>query len=229
MQPYFLPYLGYIQLMSLVDDFVIYDDVNYINRGWINRNYILVNGQKNLLTIPLREASQNKKINEIYLSNDLKWIDKQKRTVEMAYKKAPYFEEVFELYCGIVDFKGDNLSVFLANQLKCLKDYLGIKAKLILSSESFSNQELKKGDRLIDICHQMNQYEYINPIGGAEIYTKEQFAERDVELRFLEMTVQPYEQIKTDSFIPYLSVLDVLMMNSKEFITGNLLKQFNLK
>lgn len=140
----------------------------------------------------------------------------KKRTIEMAYKKAPYFYEVFDLYSRIIDFEGDNLSAFLTNQLECLKNYFDLNTKLVLSSESFSNQELKKGDRLMDICLQMQQSEYINPIGGTEIYTKEQFSERNIELRFLEMRVQPYPQIKTESFVPYLSILDVMMMNPKE-------------
>ena len=90
MQPYFMPYIGYLQLMNAVDKFVLYDDVNYINKGWINRNRILVNGQAYLFTIPLKEASQNRLINEIYLSNDPKWKGKLLKTIEQGYKKAPF-------------------------------------------------------------------------------------------------------------------------------------------
>ena len=91
MQPYFFPYIGYFQLISAVDIFVVYDDVNYINKGWINRNHILVNGQAKLITIPLIQASQNKHISEIELFGDLKWKDKLLKTIEFNYKKASYF------------------------------------------------------------------------------------------------------------------------------------------
>ena len=76
MQPYFFPYIGYFQLIAAVDKFVIYDDVNYIKRGWINRNNILVNNQSFLFSIPLISASQNSKINEIKISEDVNWKSK---------------------------------------------------------------------------------------------------------------------------------------------------------
>ena len=94
MQPYFVPYIGYWQLMNAVDKYVIYDDVNFIKRGWINRNNILVNGKAQLFTISLNRASQNRLINEIEIGDDFQNF---LRTIEMAYKKAPYFDEVYNI------------------------------------------------------------------------------------------------------------------------------------
>jgi len=70
MQPYFFPYIGYWQLINTVDKFIIYDDVNYIKGGWINRNRILMNGNGKLINLPIRQASQNKRINEIEVLKD---------------------------------------------------------------------------------------------------------------------------------------------------------------
>lgn len=228
MQPYFMPYLGYLQLMAEVDKFVIYDDVNYINRGWINRNNILVNGQKTMLTVPLNGASQNKKINEIDVAADDKWKNKMLRTIEMSYKRSPYFEQVFELFNSIVFFPEKGLSNFLSNSLIKLSHYLDLKSEIIQTSTSFRNEHLKKGDRLIDICHLLDDLEYLNPIGGAEIYTKDEFAEKGVKLRFLEMTSRPYPQNQKGDFVGYLSILDVLMMNAPDFIKQELLKDFKI-
>ncbi|WP_273514013.1 WbqC family protein [Roseivirga sp.] len=228
MQPYFIPYLGYIQLLAAVDKFVVYDDVNYINRGWINRNNLLIHGQKQMMTMPLTGASQNKKINEINISAEPKWRSKLLRTIEMSYKRAPHFNEVFELTQRIIEHKESNLSAFLTHQLQEIARYLNLKTEIIVSSERFNNTELKKGNRLIDICHELEDLQYINPIGGAQLYTKEQFAEKGVELRFLEMKSRPYDQIKTDQFVPYLSIVDVLMMNSTECIIDVYLSDFNL-
>ena len=95
MQPYFFPYIGYWQLLNAVDKYVIYEDVNYIKGGWINRNRILINGEAKYFNVQLKDASPNKKINEIHVSNDAITKRKMLNTLEMNYKKAPYFNEVF--------------------------------------------------------------------------------------------------------------------------------------
>lgn len=223
-----MPYMGYLQLMEVVDKFVIYDDVNYINRGWINRNNILVNGQKTMITVPLKGASQNKKINEIEVSADDKWKKKMLRTVEMSYKKSPCFEPVFELFNSIVQFPEKDLSKFLSNSLIKIAHYLDLQTEIIETSASFENTHLKKGDRLMDICHLLGDHEYVNPIGGAEIYTKEQFTERGIDLRFLEMVSRPYPQIGKGEFIGFLSILDVMMMNSPDYIKQELLQDYKI-
>lgn len=229
MQPYFLPYLGYFQLIDAVDTFVIYDDVDYVNQGWINRNNILVNGQKKLITIPLYKASQNKKINQITILNDVGWRNKMLKTIEMNYKKAFYFDDVYRITQRILFYEDIRLSSFLVNHLQVVAEYMGLETEIITSSAKFKNAELKKGERLADICHQVGDTQYVNPIGGAEIYTKEAFKQLGVDLRFLEMKPVSYLQMKAKEFIPFLSILDVLMMNSPEYIKTVLLKEYNLK
>ncbi len=84
MQPYIFPYIGYFQLIHAADVFVFYDDVNYINRGWINRNRILLNGKDQLFTIPCKEASQNKLIKDIEVLADKKAFQKMLTTMLVA-------------------------------------------------------------------------------------------------------------------------------------------------
>ncbi|HEY0111260.1 MAG TPA: WbqC family protein, partial [Fibrella sp.] len=110
MQPYVLPYIGYIQLMNTVDTFVFYDDVAFINRGWVNRNRLLVNGKEYLFTIPLKEASQNKTIREIELANDPKWRGKLLKTIEQSYRKAPQYTVVMPMTERIINFQAENRS-----------------------------------------------------------------------------------------------------------------------
>ena len=98
MQPYFFPYIGYFKLINAVDKFIIYDDVNYIKRGWINRNNILINGKSNLINLPVKKVSQNKLISESFLELNNKTIIKFSNSVQMAYKKAPFFKKVNPLY-----------------------------------------------------------------------------------------------------------------------------------
>ncbi len=226
MQPYFLPYIGYFQLINAVDEFIIYDDVNYINKGWINRNNILVGNQASLFSIQLKEARQNKLIKEISLSDDQKWKAKLLKTIELNYKKAPNFSLIYPLLSEIILLDEVNLSAYIGNSLKKISNYLNITTKIIESSSVFDNQHLKAQARILDICKKSETQQYINPIGGVELYDKKSFESNDIKLNFIKTTPIEYAQFKLP-FIPYLSVIDLLMFNSKEQINA-LLTQFEL-
>ena len=210
MQPYFLPYIGYMQLMSAVDTFVLYDDVAFINRGWINRNRLLINGQEYLFTVPLKDASQNKRINEVRLADDPKWRSKLLKTVEQGYRKAPLYGIVMPLTEKIINFETDSIADLIHNSLVELNQYLGLTTRLVASSTVYDNGQLKAQERILDICRQENATRYINPIGGMELYDKPSFAQASIELHFIQAKRVDYPQLKND-FVPWLSVLDALM------------------
>lgn len=217
MQPYIFPYIGYFQLIKAVDKFVIYDDVNFINRGWINRNRILVNGKDSLFTIPLKEASQNKLINEIEVNWDDAWKSKWLKTLEQSYKKAPYFQQVRPIIEQTLGQEKTIFSEIIVENLKLINAYLGITTEIIPSSAIYQNIELKAQTRILDICLQEKANHYINPIGGIELYQKEVFEEKGMQLNFIKSKPVQYPQLKND-FVPWLSILDVLMFNSVEQI-----------
>ncbi len=226
MQPYFLPYIGYFQLLKAVDKFVLYDDVNFINRGFINRNNLLVNGRASLFTIPLKDASQNKLIHEVGLSDDTSWQKKLIRTVEQSYKKAPQFETVFPLFLDIVGYVPQNIGDLCYYSLTRISRYLGIGTQIVPSSTIYRNGQLKREKRILDICRLENAIHYINPQGGVTLYDKDYFASRNVQLSFLKANLIPYPQYG-DTFVPGLSILDVLMFNDVRQ-THNLLDQYEL-
>ncbi|WP_338875741.1 WbqC family protein [Spirosoma sp. SC4-14] len=212
MQPYFMPYVGYMQLMKAVDAFVLYDDVAFINRGWINRNKLLINGQEYLFTVPLKDASQNKRINEVHLADDPKWRSKLLKTVEQGYRKAPYYATVMPLTEKIINFTTDSIADLIHFSLVELNQYLGLTTRLIASSSIYDNSQLKAQERILDICRQENATGYINPIGGLELYDKPTFAQAGINLNFLKAKRVEYSQFKND-FIPWLSILDIMMFN----------------
>lgn len=218
MQPYFLPYIGYFQLMAAVDKFVVYDDVNYINKGWINRNQILLNRQPYMFTIPLKEASQNKKINEISLTSDDKWRDKMLRTFGQSYKRAPMFNDVFPLVESIVSYPESNLATFIHHSLTQLCSYMNLKTVIVPSSTVYGNQHLKAQERIIDICIRENATVYVNAPNGKSLYDASVFSAENIELKFLEPSSVRYEQYPEVDFVPYLSIVDVLMFNDRERI-----------
>ncbi|PAC31204.1 WbqC family protein [Flectobacillus sp. BAB-3569] len=217
MQPYIFPYIGYFQLIKAVDKFVIYDDVNFINRGWINRNRILVNGKDSLFTIPLKEASQNKLINEIEVNWDDAWKSKWLKTLEQSYKKAPFFQQVLPIIEQTLGQEKTIFSEIIVENLKLINAYLDITTEIIPSSAIYQNIELKAQNRILDICLQEKANHYINPIGGIELYQKEVFEEKGIQLNFIKSKPVQYPQLKND-FVPWLSILDVLMFNSVEQI-----------
>jgi len=226
MQPYFFPYIGYFQLIAAVDKFVIYDDVNYINRGWINRNNVLVDGKSALVTLPLKGASQNKKIYEIDVNNEGKEINKLLKTISIAYKKAPFFNPVFDLIEHIFAEPSKNIAAFNIRQLKLICNYCGITTHFIDSSRIYSNSNLKGPDRILDICIQESATRYINPIGGTELYDKNSFNKNGIDLLFIKSLLTEYKQLN-HLFVPWLSIIDVLMFNSKEQ-TLDLLRNYEL-
>jgi hypothetical protein len=226
MQPYIFPYIGYFQLLNAVDVFVVYDDVNYIKKGWINRNTILVNGNGFLFTVPLKNVSQNKHINQISLDDDASWKKELLKTIELSYKKAPYFDDVFPILKKIVLHPDTNLASFIFNSLQQICDYLAIKTTLILSSAIEKNTNLKGQDKIIEICRKLNTTQYVNAIGGKELYTKDAFLDNTIELNFITTNPIVYNQFKND-FIPWLSIIDVLMFNSVEQ-TKDFLNQYKL-
>lgn len=227
MQPYFMPYIGYFQLIKEADFFVFYDDVNFINRGWINRNRILVNQKPTYITISLENASQNKLINEIIIFERDKTYDKILKTIEQSYKKAPYFRDIFELIKNIFAKNHTDISSLAAESVMQICDYLDLKTQFSFSSKTFlETKDNNRADRLIEITRQLGGNTLINAIGGQALYEKTYFKEHGIDLFFIKTKDIQYTQ-KTPEFQPNLSIIDVLMNNSKEE-TQTLISKYEL-
>jgi len=210
MQPYFFPYIGYWQLIHAVDRFVVYDDVNFINRGWINRNRILINGKPSYITVPLKQASQNKKIRDIGIVQETTWQNKLVRTIDNTYRKAPFYHDVFPVIESLINYDSQGLSDYLVHQLSTLSHFMGIDTEFIVTSCCYGNEALSGQERIIDICQREEADIYVNPQNGLSLYDDQFFSDKNIGLRFIVMQPVPYQQ-KADTFIPYLSIIDTLM------------------
>lgn len=218
MQPYFLPYIGYFQLMNMVDEFVVYDAIEYSKKGWINRNRMLCNGKSGYFTIPLKKDSDYLNINERYISQEFCTISKKiLRKIESNYKKAPNFDIFFPVVEKIFSFQNQNLFNFILNSIILIKEYLEIETPLVISSSLPSYiEDLKGGEKVLAICQELKATRYINPPGGVNLYHREKFEENGIELIFFRTKKFEYTQLG-GSFVPFLSILDVCMFNSTEF------------
>ena len=223
MQPYLFPYTGYWQLINAVDTFVIFDDVNFIKKGYINRNSILLNGKPHIFTLELIGASQNKLINEIEIGSNSRKILK---TIEMSYKKSPYFYIVFPIIKDILDNKEKNLAKFIGYSLEKIANYLGMGTKFIYSSDIRKNNSLKAQDKILEIASLLKSTDYINAIDGQKFYDKERFSQENIQLNFLDTEITEYKQFENE-FESHLSIVDILMFNSIEDI-NNILSKFKL-
>lgn len=211
MQPYFLAYIGYFQLIAAVDVFIVYDNIKYTKKGWINRNRMLQNGKDVMFSLPLKSDSDYLDVCERELSGDFK-RDKLLNQFKGAYQGAPYFSQTFPLVEQIVMYKDPNLFRFLHHSIIKLCEHLDIKTEIRISSDIAIEHTLKNQDKVLALCEAVNANAYINAIGGMELYSKEAFRERGIELKFIKSKPFEYPQFG-DAFVPWLSIIDMMMFN----------------
>ncbi len=211
MQPYFFPYIGYFQLIAAVDLFVVYDNIQYTKKGWINRNRILLNDHDITFSLPLKKDSDSLNVNERILATGFK-AEKLLAQISGAYRKAPYFTQTMLLLEPILFHKAINLFDFLHNSLIKTAAHLEISTPIKISSEIPINHALKSQDKVLAICKAVGADSYINTIGGQELYSKPIFLQEEIILQFMQTLPFNYEQFG-QHFVPWLSIIDVLMFN----------------
>lgn len=218
-----MPYIGYFQLMAAVDKYVIYDDVNYIRHGWSARNNILLNGQKHLFSIMVEGGSQNNLYTQVRVIDD---FIKLRKTLEMNYKKAPCYAETMNLLETMFTFEDRRFNHFIRNSFEVVCDYLGISVDFVFSSDLSNNKLLKGKYKILDVCKMLGATDYYNAIGGQDLYDRKEFAADGILIHFVNPTLREYPQFSSN-FIPNLSMIDVLMMNSKDDVLS-MLRRYSL-
>lgn len=216
MQPYFFPYIGYLQLIKAVDVFIVYDNIKYTKKGWINRNRLLQNGKDVMFSLPLKRDSDFLNVNERELAPGFN-RDKLLNQIRGAYWRAPYFEPTFLLCERIVRYEDTNLFRFLHNSIVATCKHLNIDTEIKVSSEISIDHDLKNQDKVLALCKAVGANTYVNAIGGMDLYSKETFREKGIELKFIKSMPFVYPQF-VDEFIPWLSIIDVMMFNPLDTI-----------
>jgi hypothetical protein len=212
MQPYFFPYIGYFQLIHAVDVFVVYDDVNFIKGGWINRNFILSQGKKMRITLQSRGASPNLLINQIIVGeNQVKLV----KSIQQSYAKAPHYSDVMPLIERVLMSEEQNLAIYLAYGLRAVCSYLGLTTEWVLSSDLQKDNTQRGQEKVLSICHEMGADHYINMPGGRSLYESPLFEKEGIKLSFIASKDIEYKQ-RNKSFEPFLSIIDVMMFNDQE-------------
>ncbi|MEC5385606.1 WbqC family protein [Uliginosibacterium sp. H3] len=223
MQPYFLPYIGYFQLIGAVDEFVVYDNIKYTKKGWINRNRFLLNGSDATFSLPLKNDSDTLDVvqRELAVSFNREKLLNQFRG---AYASAPYFAQNFAFLERVVRCEERNLFCYIQHSILETCKHLGLKTRICISSEIPVDHDLKAQDKVLALCLARGADTYINSIGGIELYSPSVFRTQGIALNFLRPKPFVYSQFGAP-FVPWLSIVDVLMFNPIEtvaaYISGN--------
>lgn len=226
MQPYFFPYVGYFQLIAAVDLFIVYDNIKYTKKGWINRNRMLQNGKDVTFSLPLKNASDHLDVCERELAPDFK-REKLLNQIKGAYRGAPYFSQAFRLVEEILRCEDNNLFGFLHHSIVKTSEHLGITTQIKRSSDIAIDHGLKNQDKVLALCEAVGAATYANAIGGMGLYSKEAFQEKSVDLKFIHSRPFEYAQFG-DAFVPWMSIIDVMMFNPADTIRNCIANNYEL-
>jgi hypothetical protein len=229
MQAYFYPYIGYFQLILAVDRFVLYPHVDYIQRGWMHRNRVLIKwGRVLYIKVLLQPGSTGGKARDVRVATDLSWRRRLLRTIHHNYAGSAFFEETFPIVEGGILAQFEFLHDYNANSLRILVDHLGIPTPIALDCAGSAEVEARlaaepdlidgvqrKTRRVFALCRNEGADTYVNPIGGLGLYDPAAFERNGLNLEFVRPRAAPYRQFSTE-FVPYLSIIDVLMHLGRE-------------
>lgn len=224
MQPYFFPYIGYLQLIHATDKFILFDDVQYIRHGWINRNRVLKpNEGWQYIVAPLQSHSQRASIKEIRLQPGREWKDRIIRQLEHYKKRAPFYVQTAEVVNACLATDEENITKLNADILTVVCRYINLRFEYKISSSNaydYSNVN-DAGEWALRIAEQEKASEYINPSGGSELFDDGKFINSNIKLHFLKPDLKEYNQ-RRKTFEPGLSIIDIMMYNSPEEIRSML-------
>jgi len=247
MQPYFFPYLGYFQLINAVDKFILYDNLNYIKYGWVNRNRLVVNGNPVFMIVPVLEKSSFMKIRDVQIDHTSRWKRKALKTIHLNYKKRSFFDEIFPMLEGIINADATYLTEINCAAIRQISEFLDIPAEIVTDISNYEPLEndlsLSDSDvnisylreqnlsdtktiRVLCVCKNEQADTFVNAIGGQALYDKKIFKRNGIDLYFIHSLPYSYEQ-NSKEFIRDMSIIDVLM-NCGKTGTQQLLNNYEL-
>ena len=211
MQPTYLPWLGYFDLMDQCDVFVILDTVQFDKRSWQQRNRIKTAHGEFWLTVPvLSKGRRTQIIREVEIDRSMNFHQQHLETIRHAYGKTPFFESYYAELSTIMRVPHSSLVDLTTALIDWLRQRLGVATPLIRSSRL--EVEGKRVDLLVAICEAVGATRYLSPVGArAYLEGSSSFEQRGIDLCYQNYTHPSYRQLFGGEFVPYLSVIDVLL------------------
>ncbi|MCP3671261.1 MAG: WbqC family protein [Gammaproteobacteria bacterium] len=234
MQPYFLPYSGYWQLMAYCDHWVIFDVVKYNKRSWMNRNRVLHPDSSKpfqYIHLPVKSHKNGEEIKDVVINNDESWCSSLKGKLSF-YKRmrAPYYEDTIALIDSIALINDDCFPRFLAKHFEIVMRAIGLEFSYSFASDmSFSTSEIgRPDDWALQITKHLKANIYINPHGGRDLFNEQKYHDNGISLKFLKPRLSHYPQGKRVNFSSGMSIIDYLMFNSLEATRDMLTHDFDV-
>lgn len=232
MQPYLFPHLGYYQLMKLVDCWIVFDGVQYINKGWINRNRILHADKTRdwqFFGVPIDRTTKTLLISNVAIKADTRWRERVIGQLRSYEKLAPHYDRTMALVAECLEGDESNLSKFLERTIRKTAQHLFIETPIHVQSELGLNLGAIEhpGQWALRMSEQMNAKEYINPVGGSTLFKIHEFQKSKIKLSFLQTSLNPYFQHR-DSFVGGLSIIDIMMWNHPDEVQNMLINDFKI-
>lgn len=218
MQPYFLPYLGYFQLIAASDCFVVYDNVQFIKNGWIERNRYLLDGEAKWFGLPLAKGGHTQLIMERQVSSHFD-IAPLINKLAFAYRKAPHVERTLTWLDALLRLPAQNIAEFNELALRSCCSLLKLNTPIVRASEWAPASFAKGQERVIEVITAVGGSTYLNPAAGGGLYDAEAFADAGYELELLKPSLPAYRQ-HDKPFVAALSILDALMFNELEQVSA---------
>jgi len=218
MQPYFMPYIGYFSLIKHVDQFILFDTPQFIRHGWIERNKVLKpNNEPLYIKVPLQKHTRDTQINKVVINNSENWKEKILAQLIPYKKKAPYYNVVIKLLQDIFEDETESIVELNYISLRKICDYLNIKTEIKIWSEmNIGIEQVNAPDEwALNICKALDIKEYYNAIGGNTFFDKCKYEKAGISINFIETESIAYKQF-SNMFVPFLSIIDILMFNSME-------------
>lgn len=212
MQPAYLPWAGFFNLISEAHAFVYLDDAQFTTgdkHSWQNRNRILVQGKELMLTVPAIRTHLEQPFIGIIADDKHKWRKKHLQSIRQAYARAPYLDQVLSVVEPVLQNSNDNLCEITICLIRDFSERLGLKPEFYRSSAMEIPGE--RTARLVAICRSLQCDEYFSP-GRAQEYIEADgdFVGSGISVRYQNFVPQPYPQLYTDTFVSHLSIVDIV-------------------
>ena len=213
LQSNYIPWKGYFDLISYVDEFIIYDDMQFTKNDWRNRNKIKTPQGLHWLSIPVG-SDTNRKIREVTFT-DNNWREKHCKVLEANYKKSPFFEEVFSFIKPIIIDKNLNsLTELNVSLIKSICSYLGILTPITYCWDYGLIEG--KTERLVNLSQRAKADIYVSGPAAKDYIEENFFKEQDVQLEWFDYNNYPAYSQLWGSFEHSVSILDLIFNCGKE-------------
>ena len=225
MQPYFFPWLGYFSLIKHADQFILFDPVQFIRHGWIERNRILKQNEGWLyIKVPLSRHPIQTLIKHVVIDDVQPW--RQKLLAQLVtYKKiSRRYDEIYALIEVAIAPPFESIVELNRHTLQAVCRYLGFEKELPIWSQMnlTIEQPMAPDEWALNTCKALgNVDEYWNPPGGQSFFVPTKYEQMGIKLRFHQQCLRPYHQ-RRETFESGLSIIDVIMLNTPEVVNAML-------